>query len=175
VLGQVHEHERGLNCQITSFGHASRRPPPANPQPTANGIAQLTGHEGGNADQEADQRASIGTGDQPRQKRALQGQVGGVVVEEQAEGDARHQRHGQRQSEHQPIDPPAPLEDEDVAEPPVAGQHGGQHRHHGQLDDERREEELVRGEETRLLEHRSYLKAPGSRLPVSDSKNAPKA
>ena len=30
---------KGVNCQIVSFAHASRRPPPANPQPTANGRA----------------------------------------------------------------------------------------------------------------------------------------
>ena len=95
----------GLNCQITSFGHASRSPPPANPQPTANGMAANSpAMQRGHADQEADQRAGVGAGDQSREERALERQVGGVVVEQRAERDARHQRHRDRQREHQPVE-----------------------------------------------------------------------
>ena len=49
--------------------------------------------------------------------------------------------------EDQPIGPVAPLEDQDVAEPPVAHQHRRQRGHDRQLDDQRREQHLLGGEE----------------------------
>ena len=37
----------GENCQSTSFGHSSRRPPPANPQPMAKGRAMNSPEKSG--------------------------------------------------------------------------------------------------------------------------------
>ena len=100
---------------------------------------------GGNRHQQTDERAGVRTGNQPGQQRAFERQVGGVVLQDDAAGDAGHQRHADREREHQPIDPPAPLEDQDVTEPPEPRQHRRQHRHRRQPD-EQRQEELLRGQ-----------------------------
>ena len=83
----------------------------------------------------------------PGEERAFERQVGGVVVEQQARDDARRERDAEGQGEDQAVGPVAALEDQDVAEPPVAHQHRRQRGHHRQLDDERREQDLLGGEE----------------------------
>ena len=133
---------------MCSLGHASRKPPPANPQPTANGIAPHSpANECGQGDGGADDRAGIGTGDQPGEQRALEHQVGGVVVEQDARRDAERQRDGQTEREGEAIGPVAALEDQDVAEAPIARQHRRQRCHDGELADQRRQQELLGGEE----------------------------
>ena len=68
------------------------------------------------ADHQADQRARVRAGDQPGEQRALERQVGSVVVQLHAERHARGERHAEREREHQPVDPAAALEDQDVPE-----------------------------------------------------------
>ena len=85
---------------------------------------------------------------------ALEGEVRGVVVEQQARRDAGRQRNAEGEHEDEAVEPAAALENQDVPEPVIARQHRGQDRHDGDLDDERREQELLRGQELGLLEHR---------------------
>ena len=142
---------KGEKCQIASFGHSSRRPPPAKPQPMANGRAMISPlNERRDADHQADRRAGVGAGNQARQKRALQAQVGGAVIEEQPRDDAGGERDPEERHEDQAVGPAAPLEDEDVAEAPVADEHRGQGGHGRELHDERRQEHLL-GREGRAL------------------------
>ncbi len=137
----------GEKCQIASFGHSSRRPPPANPQPTAKGSAMNSPlASGGSPTISADDGAGVGPGDEAGEEGAFERQVGGLVVQEQARDDARRQRNAEREDEDQPVGPVAALEDQDVAEPPVADQHGRQCGHDGQLHDQRREQHLLGGE-----------------------------
>ena len=126
----------GEKCQIASFGHSSRRPPPAKPQPTAKGSAiNSPVTSGGRPTMRADGRAGVRAGDQAGEERAFERQVGGVVAEQQAGDDAGRQRDAEAEREGQPIGPGAALEDQDVPEPPVAHQHRRQRGHDGQLDD----------------------------------------
>ena len=79
----------GEKCQIASFGQSSRRPPPAKPQPTANGSALNSPlPSGGRPTISADDGAGVGAGDQAGEKRAFEREVGGVVVEQQPRGHA---------------------------------------------------------------------------------------
>jgi hypothetical protein len=48
---------------------------------------------------------------------------------------AAHERHRDREHEHQAIEPAAPLEDQDVPETAVSGKHRRQHCHDRQLHD----------------------------------------
>ena len=65
-------------------------------------------------------RAGVRAGDQAGQERAFERQVGGVVVEEHAARRRRRVSGTPIDSVNdQPIGPAAPLEDQDVAEPPV--------------------------------------------------------
>ena len=127
---------------MSSFGHASRMPPPAKPQPTAKNGAPHSPAASAGSGSTADDGAGVGTGDQAGEERAFERQVGGVVVEQHARGDARGERDGEAQREHQPVGPVAPLEDQDVAEAAIAGQHRRQRGHDGQLADQGRQQEL---------------------------------
>ena len=98
----------------------------------------------------ADDRAGVGSGNEAGEKRALEHQIGGVVVEQDARGDAGRQRDRQPEREGEPIGPVAPLENQDVAEAAVARQHGGQGRHDGQLAHQRGKQELFCGQESRV-------------------------
>ena len=137
----------GEKCQIASFGQTSRRPPPAKPQPTAKGSAiHSPATAAGMPTSSADDGAGVRTGDEAGEKRAFERQVGGVVVEEQPAATPAVERHAEAEREDQPVGPVAPLEDQDVAEPAVPHQHRRQRRHDRQLDDQRREQELLGGE-----------------------------
>ena len=115
---------------MSSFGHASRKPPPAKPQPTAKNGAPYSPAASAGSDIDRPTIAPVyGPGDQPGEERAFERQVGGVVVEQHARGHPRRERHGEAQREHQPVGPVALLEDQDVAEPAVARQHRRQRRH----------------------------------------------
>ena len=107
-------------------------------------------------------RAGVGAGDQAGEKRAFEREIGGVVIEQHARRDPGGERHGEAEREHQTVGPVALLENQDVAEAAIAREHGRQRRHHGQLDDQRREQELLGGEEFGFL--RASAVAPeGSR------------
>ena len=59
----------GEKCQIDSFGQSSRRPPPAKPQPTANGSAPHSpAPSGGMPTMRADDRAGVRAGDEARRE-----------------------------------------------------------------------------------------------------------
>ncbi len=63
----------------------------------------LTVAERRHPDHHADDGAGVRAGDEAGEKRALERQVGGVVVEEQPRHDAGHQRNAQAEGEDQPI------------------------------------------------------------------------
>ncbi len=119
-------------------------------EPAADGERQrdeLAVGERRQADHRADDRAGIRPGDQPGEERAFERQVGRLVVQQQPRDHAGRQRNAEREHEDQPVGPAAPLEDQDVAEPPVPHQHGRQRGHDGELDDQRREQDLLGGQE----------------------------
>ena len=72
-------------------------------------------------------------------------------MQEEPRRDAGRQGDRKAERKHQPIGPCATLEDQDVAEAPVAHKHRRQRRHDGELDDERRQQDLLGGEELRAL------------------------
>ena len=132
---------------MASFGHSSRSPPPAKPQPMAKGRAMISPlASGGSADQGADHRAGVRPGHESRHERPLEAQIGGLVVEQQSRADARRERDAEEQDEDEAIGPVAALEDQDVAEPAISRQHRRQRGDHGQLDDERGEQDLLEPE-----------------------------
>ena len=99
----------------------------------------------------ADDGAGVRPGDQPGEKRALERQVGGVVVQQQARRDARRRAGSpRREREDQAIRPGR------AARRSGCGGSGGTApasspaRHDRQLDDERRQQDLLRGEEFRF-------------------------
>ena len=88
------EKTNGEKCQMASFGHSSRRPPPANPQPTANGSAPHSpAMSAGTDGQPADDGAGVRAGDQADEKRAFERQVRRVVAQQDARGDAEGERN----------------------------------------------------------------------------------
>ena len=145
----------GEKCQIASLGQISRRPPPAKPQPTANGSAIHSP-----ATTRRDARPSTptmapayGPGEQAGEERAGEGQVGGVVVEEQPRDDPGRQRQAEAGGEDQPLRPVALLGQQDPPEPREPHQHGRQHGHDRELDHQRREQELIGGEQLGFVRH----------------------
>ena len=101
-------------------------------------------HEQGREPQHApDRRPSVGSGDEPRQKRSFHREVGGVVVQEQPGPDAGGERHAEAEGEDEPVRPGAALEDEDVPEPPVPHQHRRQGRHDGDFGEERGKQHIL--------------------------------
>ena len=127
-------------------------PQPAAGEAAADGERQgddLAVGERRQPDQGADRGAGVRAGDEPGHERALEAQVGGLVIEQQPRDDARRERDAEEQDEDQAIGPVAALENQDVAEPPVPRQHRRQRGHDGQLDDERREQDLLERQELR--------------------------
>ncbi len=142
----------GEKCQMASFGQTSRMPPPAKPQPTANGnAAHSPTNERRKPKHAANGCAGVGAGDEAREERAFHRQVRGVVVQQQTRTHAGRQRDAEAEGEDQPIRPGAPLEDEDVPEPPVSHQHRRQRRHDGHFDQQRRQEEVLGRQQSRAL------------------------
>ena len=95
----------GEKCQMASFGQISRRPPPAKPQPIANGRASLARDERRDADHQA-RRSRRRTGRRgDRRETPGERQVGGVVVDEQARDDAGRQRDAEARRKNQPLGP----------------------------------------------------------------------
>ena len=74
----------GENCQIASFGQISRRPPPANPQPTAKGSAiHSPAMNGGMPTMTPTMAPAYGPASSPARNAPGERQVGGVVVEQE--------------------------------------------------------------------------------------------
>ena len=139
---------------MASLGHTSRRPPPAKPHPTLNGSARTSpASVAGSPTMTPTMRTGIRAGDEPGEEWARQGEVGRVVAEQQPGDDADGQGHAQSHGERQPLGPVAPFGEEDPPEQAEADQHRRQHRHEGEPEHERREQQLVRGEEPGFLGH----------------------
>ena len=130
----------------------------------------------GYADEDPDECAGVRTRNEAGEESALERQVGRFVVEQKPRGDACHQRNAQREREHQPIEPAAPFKDQNVSEPPVAREHRREHRHDRQLDDERREEKLIRRQEFGAVKHPGHCKQwpgnPKSQIPHAKSQSS---
>ena len=110
--------KNGVKRQISSFGQISRRPPPANPQPTAKGSAPYSpASSAGSADRAADERAGVRTGDEAREKRAREREIRGMEVEEQPDGDAGGEGNAEPGGEDEPFGPVAAFGEQDPPEP----------------------------------------------------------
>ena len=134
----------GEKCQIASFGHSSRRPPPAKPQPMAKGSAAISPPKSGGRPTSAPTVApAYGPAMRPARNDAFERQVGRAVAEQEPRRHAESQRNAKKEDKNEPVGPVAAFEDEDVPEAPVPHQHGRQRGHHGQLHDERREQQLL--------------------------------
>ena len=119
-------------------------------EPAADGERQrdeLAVDERRQADHRADDGAGIGPGNEPGEERAFEREVRRLVVEQQPRGHAGGERHAEREHEDQAVGPVAAFEDQDVAEPAVADEHGRQRGHDRELHDQRREQHLLGGEE----------------------------
>jgi hypothetical protein len=103
---------------------------------------------------QTDDRAGVGTCDQPREQCAFEREIRGVVVEEHAGAHPGGERHGKAQGEDQAVRPVALFENQNVAETAIPCQHRREGCHRGQLDDQRDQEKLTRREEFGLLKHR---------------------
>ena len=90
-----------------------------------------------------DEGAGVRSGDESGQKRAFEREIGGVVAEQQARGDAGGERNAQAEREQQPVGPGAALGNQDVAEAVVPNQHGRQRGDDRDLDDQRRQQKLI--------------------------------
>ena len=78
---QLGEDERREVPDLFLSGQASRRPPPAKPQPTAkNSAMNSPASSAGSGDHQADDGAGVRAGDEARQERAFEREVGRVVV-----------------------------------------------------------------------------------------------
>ena len=140
---QAREYERR---EVPDRFLRAQLPQPAAGKAAADGEGQrapLADAERRDPDHDADRRARVRAGDEPREKRSLEREVGGVVVQEQPRDDARRQRDAEAEGERHPIGQRAPLEDQDVAEAPVADEHRRQRRHHRELEDERRQKARI--------------------------------
>ena len=98
------------------------------------------------ADQRANHRAGVRPGHESRHERALEAEIGGLVIEQQPRADAGGQRHAEEQDEDQAIGPVAALEDQDVAKPAIPHQHRRQRGHDREFDDERGQQDLLEPE-----------------------------
>ena len=124
-------------------------PQPAAGEAAADGEGQgdeLAVGERRQADQRSDHRACVRPGHESRHERALEAEIGGLVIEQQPRGDAGGQRHAEKQDEDDAVRPVAALEDQHVAKPAIPRQHRRQGRHDGQLDDERGQQDLLEAE-----------------------------
>ena len=110
----------------------------------------FAGSERRQAGHAPDDGARVGAANEADEEGAFEAEVGRVVAEQQAGRHAADQRKGQREGEHEAIPQVAPLEDEDVPEPPVAHEHRREQGHDGQLEDERRDQHLIGAEEARF-------------------------
>ncbi len=135
----------GEKCQISSlFG--TRLAQAAAGKPAADRKEQrdeLARKQRGQGDHQADDGAGVGPGDQSSEERALERQVGGVVVEQQPRGDAGRQRHAEAERKQQALGPRAAFGDQNVTEAVIPHQDRGQCRDDRDLDDEGRQEELI--------------------------------
>jgi hypothetical protein len=114
----------------------------------------FSGNDGWDADNRPDDRAGVRTGKQARKERSRKGQVGRVVIDEEARHDAGCERNAKAGGENQPLRPVALFRQEDAAEPGKPHQHRRQHRDDRHLDDERGQQELLGGEGLGGLGHR---------------------
>ena len=94
------------------------------------------------ADEHADGDAEVRTVDQPGQKRAFEREVGGLVSQQQAGGDAGREQETQTEREHHAIGPRTVLEDQELAKSPESHDDGGRRGHDGELDEQRRQQDL---------------------------------
>ena len=115
--------------------------------------APLAGDQGGQGDDAADETAGVRAGNQAGEERAFEREIGRVVIEEHARDHTGRERDDQTKGKDQPIGPVPALEDQDVPESPIAGQHRGERGHDGQLPHEGGEQKLPGGEELGFLWH----------------------
>jgi hypothetical protein len=106
------------------LGQTSRKPPPAKPHPTL--------------------KARERTGER---------QIGRVVTKQDSRGNPGCQRNAECARKNEAFGPVPLLGQQNLTKTAESDQHGGQNGDHRQLHDERREEVLLGGEETRSFEH----------------------
>jgi hypothetical protein len=111
------------------------------------------------ADHRPDDRAGVRTGEETREKRAGQGEVGGLVVEQQTRDDARRQRKAEAGGEDQTLRPVTLLRQQDSAKPRKPHQHRRENRDDRQLHHQRRQQILIGRQELGFVRHWSGLEA----------------
>ena len=94
----------------------------------------------------ADDGAGVRPGDQAGHERPFEREIRRVVVRSSRDATPAVSGTPSASANDQAVGPVAALEDQDVAEPAVSDQHGGQRRHDGELHDQRREQHLLGGE-----------------------------
>ena len=104
---------------------------------------ELAVGQGRQAHHRADDGAGVGADDEADDKGPFEGEIGRVIVQEEPGGDASRERKAEGHREQQAVGPSTAFEDQDVPEPAVAHQHGGQRRHDRELHDQGREQHLL--------------------------------
>src|SRR5262249_39946758 len=74
----------------------------------------FSGDRSGDTNEDTDERTGVRSGDEAREQGAFERQIGGPIVEQQARGYTGHERDAECEREDQPIEPPTPLEDQNV-------------------------------------------------------------
>jgi hypothetical protein len=110
---------------------------------------ELAAEDRRRSDHDAHHGAGVRAGDEAGQEGAFERQIGRLVVEQQPRRHPGRERDAEREREHEPVGPVPALENQDVAEPVVADEHGRERGHGGQLDDQRRQQNLLSGKELR--------------------------
>ena len=137
-----------MNFQISSFG--ADLPQAAAGKTATDGeeqCAPFTSHERGHADTRADQRAGIRSGNKSREVRTCERQVRRVVAEQNSCGHAGDERNSKAGREDEPLRPIAPFGQQNGSEYPEPREHRREDCRHGEIDDERDEQELVATED----------------------------
>ena len=124
----------------------------------------LAGQQGRQPDEAADDRPGVGAGDESREERAGEGEVGRRVVldsrlarrvgvEEEPGDDPDADGDAEGEGERQTLAPSPLLGEEDPAELAEPDQHGGEGRRQGDLDHEGGQQRLLDREEPAVLGH----------------------
>ena len=149
----------GEKCQIASFGQSSRRPPPANPQPTAKRQRDEPRRWRAAAGPTISptMAPAYGPAMSPGEERAFERQVRGLVVQQQASATPAVSGTPSARTNVRRSGQPRRSKIRMCRKRPVSHQHGRERGHDGELDDQRREQELLRREMELRFRHLIYM------------------
>ena len=104
---------------------------------------ELVAEKGRDSHHEPDNRPRVRPCDQSGKKGALERQIGGVVVEQNARRDSRGQGYAKAERKQEALGPCPPLRDQNVTKPVVPHEDRGKRRDDRDLDDQGRQEKLI--------------------------------